>query len=272
MEKRKLMKHCNFTVLILLITLIPLNSYPMDLPELIGLAKEHPEILAIKEKIEQAKAKTKRVQALPDPEISLGYSKKEDMSNKSIMLQQEFPYPGKLSLMGEVESQAVKMLEQELSVTILKKIAETKKDYYELFLTNKEIGITNRTKKYLKLIEEIANTMYSTGMISQTDVLRIQTEISMQIEKLVMLEAKKETIVYRIMWCCLGLPGDTPKMVITLPDDLTQTELKDYELLQDMAIKTSPMLKMTGYEIEMRRKEVDLAKREFKPDFVSSAE
>ncbi|MBU1599190.1 TolC family protein, partial [bacterium] len=29
---------------------------------------------------------------------------------------------------------------------------------------------------------------------------------------------------------------------------------------------------MVGYEIEMRRKEVDLAKREFKPDFVSSAE
>ncbi|MBU2461981.1 TolC family protein, partial [bacterium] len=203
---------------------------------------------------------------------SIGYSKKEEMSERSIMVQQKFPYPGKLSLMGEVENQQVRMIEQELSATTLKKISQTKKDYYEFFLINKEIEVTNRTKEYLKLIEEIANTMYSTGMIPQVDILRIQTEILMEIERIIMLEAQKESMIYRIMWYSLGLPQDAPEIIINLPNQLKPTELKDYETLQDIALEKSPMLKMVGYEIEMRRKEVDLAKREFKPDFVSSAE
>lgn len=248
-------------------------SYSTELSELIELAKQNPEILKVKEKLEAQKAKVKKVQALPDPMIEFGYYKKEmDMRENSLMLQQVFPYRGKLALMGEVENREVKMIEQELSATTLRKIAETKKDYYKLFFINKEIEITNRTKEYLKLIEDVANTMYSTGMMPQTDVLRIQQEISMQTEKLIMLSAKKDTVIFRIMWYCLGLPSDTEKIDITLPQNLEQTEIKSYEELQNIAIEKYPMLKMVEYEIEMKKKEIELAEREFKPDFVLSSE
>lgn len=165
------------------------NSF--DLSSLIELTKQHPDILKLKENLESAKAKAKKIQVLPDPMISFGISKKEGMKENTLMFQQAFPYPGKLTLMGKIENYEVKMIEQELSETILKKFGQIKKDYYELFLINKEIEITNRTKEYLKHIEGIATAMYSTGMIQQTDILRIQQEISMQVEKLIMLDAKK---------------------------------------------------------------------------------
>lgn len=248
------------------------NLHSKDLSELIELAKQHPEILKIKEKLESAKAKVKRVQALPDPMIEFGVSKKDDMKENSLMLQQQFPYRGKLRLMGDIEKQEVKMLEEELKSVTLLKIAETKKDYYELFFVNKEIEITNRTKEYLKIIEEIVNTMYAVGMMPQTDILRIQQEISMQTEKLIMLSAEEEKIIYRIMWCCLGLSADTEKIDVTFPQDVEKKEIKDFEELKNIALKNSPMLKMIEQEIEMKEKEIELAEREFKPDFITSTE
>jgi len=242
-----------------------------SLPELIELAKQHPEILKVKEKLDSAKARVIKVQALPDPMIEMGLAKKEMMTEKSIMASQSFPYLGKLGLMGEMEKRQVKMIEQELQKVSLRKISETKKDYYDLFFIHKEIEITNRTKEYLKFIDQAAQTMYATGMIPQTDILRIQQEILMQEEKLIMLAAEKEKRRYQILWQDLGLSQGT-EMDITLPDDLPKTELVDYEKLKKMALENSPMLKMKGFEIEMKQKRVELAIREFKPDFVASGE
>ncbi len=259
--------------LILLIIVISFqNSYPLDLSELIGLARKHPEVLSIKEKVEARKARIKGVQTLPDPMVELGLGKTNGMTDGSLMFQQQFPYPGKLSLMGEVEKRQLKMLEAELSAIILEKIALTKKDYYELFLIITQIEITNRTKEHLKHIEGIANTMYASGMIPQTDILRIQTEISMQTEKLIMLEAKKGLAIYRLMWLDIGLPQDSSTLEVSFPPELTPTELKNYEELQRTILQNSPMLKMVEYQAQMGEKEVELAKKEFKPDFVSSAE
>lgn len=260
--------------LLILLTIIASskNLYAKDLSELIELAKQHPEILKVKEKLESKKASVKKVQTLPDPMIEFGLSKKDDMRENSLMFQQAFPYPGKLALMGEVESREVKMLEQELLTITWQKMAETKKDYYGSFLINKEIEITNRTKEYLKLIEDVANTMYSTAMMPQTDVLRIQQEISMQTEKLIMLEAEKEKIIYRLMWYDLGLSPEAEKIDITLPKEVEKTEIRNFEESKNMALKSSPMLKMIGQEIEMNEVEVELAKRELKPDFITSAE
>lgn len=271
MKVRKIIMQV-FPILLIIIVSSKI-SYSIELSELIELAKQNPEILKVKEKLEAQKAKVKKVQVLPEPMIEFGYYKKE-MGEKenSLMFEQVFPYPGKLALMGEVEEQEVKMIEQELFATTLQKIAETKKDYYELFFINKRIEITNRTKEYLKIIENIANTMYSTGMMPQTDVLRIQQEVSMQEEKLIMLSAEKEKIIYHLIWYSLGLPSEAEKIKITIPKELEQTEIKSYEELQNIAIEKSPIIKMVEQEIEMKKKELELAKREFKPDFVVSGE
>ncbi|OIP39663.1 hypothetical protein AUJ95_05285 [Candidatus Desantisbacteria bacterium CG2_30_40_21] len=270
MKKTKMRKICWLIVIIIIASLKDVSA--TDLAGLIDLSKQHPEILKVRERLTAQKAKIEKVQVIPDPMIGVGLGKTEGMTEGSLMFQQAFPYPGKLSLMGEKEKRQLKMLETELSAITLEKIAQTKKDYYELFWVNKSIEITNRTKEHLKHIEGIANAMYATGMIPQTDILRIQTEISMQTERLIMLEAKKEQASYHLLWFSTGISPEKDTIPIDMPAELTLLESREYAELQRIALENSPMLKMVEYQTQMGEKEVELAKKEFKPDFVSQAE
>ena len=243
-----------------------------DLSTLLELTKQHPAIQEAKLKVDAVKAKVSAVQTLPDPMLEFGYKNLMDGRETSIMGQQSFPYPGKLGLMGRAIASEQLALEQELALIELKLIAETKKDYYTLFFINKSVEIINRTKDYLDLMEQTASARYATGLIPQTDILKIQTERSMLQEQLIMLDAQKETILSRIKRTDLGLAIDTD-ISIEIPKELALPKFAyDYNQLQNMTLTNSPMLKMKQAEIAMQSNEVELAKKEFEPDFIASLE
>jgi hypothetical protein len=247
-------------------------SWADDLSILIELAKQNPAVQEAKLKVESVKAKKQKVQTLPDPMLEFGYKNLMDSRETSIMGQQSFPYPGKLGLMGRVIESEQLALEQELALTELKLIAETKRDYYTLFYLNKSVEIINRTKDYLDLMEQTASARYATGLTPQTDILKIQTERSMLQEQLIMLDAQKETILSRIKRTDLGLAIDTD-ISIEIPKELGIPNFAyDYNQLQSMTLAQSPMLKMKQAEIAMQSNEVELAKKEFNPDFIASLE
>ncbi|MDI6782681.1 MAG: TolC family protein [bacterium] len=247
-------------------------SWAADLPVLLEMSKQNPAIQEAKLKVESAKAKRQKVQTLPDPMLEFGYKNLMDGRETSILGQQSFPYPGKLGLMGRVIESEQLVLEQELALTELKLIAETKKDYYTLFYFNKSVEIINRTKDYLDLMEQTAAARYATGLTPQTDILKIQTERSMLQEQLIMLDAQKETVLSRIKRTDLGLSIDTD-ISIDLPKELDIPKFAyNYNQLQSMTLAQSPMLKMKQAEIAMQSNEVELAKKEFNPDFIASLE
>jgi outer membrane protein TolC len=76
----------------------------LDLGSLVHEARENnPEIQAARQRWEAAKAIIPQVQTLPDPMVTVGYEnglEREWMYGVS----QEFPFPGKLRLRGEVEN------------------------------------------------------------------------------------------------------------------------------------------------------------------------
>ena len=247
-------------------------SWADDLSVLIEMAKQNPAVQEAKLKVESAKAKRQKVQMLPDPMLEFGYKNLMDGRETSIMGQQSFPYPGKLGLMGRIIESEQLALEQELALTELKLIAETKKDYYTLFELNKSVEIINRTKDYLDLMEQTASARYATGLTPQTDILKIQTERSMLQEQLIMLDAQKETVLSRIKRTDLGLSIDTD-ISIDIPKELDIPKFAyNYNQLQNMTLAQSPMLKMKQAEIAMQSNEVELAKKEFNPDFIASLE
>lgn len=259
------------TMLVIAVLFLPRGLFAEDLSVLIERIKNHPEIISIKEKIEAEKKEVERLKALPDPITEFGLSNKEMGIDGSLMFQQTVPYPGKLDLMSKMKGFDVNMLEQKLTSNMLQRIEKTKNDYYELFLMDKSIQITKKTKKYLETMRDSALSMYSVGMIPQTDILRIETELLMQDEKLIMLNAKKEALRYKIMWDDIGLQeGYT--LTITIPDEINQTPIQGFDELKKTALKNSTVLKMAFFEIEERKAALELANLEFKPDFVASSE
>lgn len=245
----------------------------LNLSELLKMVMENPEVRELKQKLEAQKAKAKYVQTLPDLMIEFGYSKKEiGMKEKSLMFEQAFPYRGKLAIRGEIEKKEVEIIEQKLRTKILELKRETKMDFYDLFLTKKELEILNRTKNYLEMMINISSVMYSTGMIPQSDILKAQTELLMLKEREIMLSRENERLINRIERCCLGLPLEV-KIKIDVPDKLEIEKLdKEYNKLQEIALERSPMLKMRRLEREKMNLEVTMAELEFKPDFITSAE
>ncbi len=244
----------------------------LTLTDLIERLNENPEVRKFKYKLDSAKARALKVTALPDPMIEFGLKKEMDMYGDSIMFQQTLPYPGKLSLTGEIENKSVEIIEQEMSTKLLQLRKETKMDYYDLFLVRKEFEVINAKKKYLENMVESASIMYTSGMSPQTDILKAQTELSMLKEKEIMLAAKAETLVSKIERCCLGLPFGI-EIKIEVADELRLTKLdQSYKELQKVAFESSPMLKMYRIETNKMESEVKLMKKEYSPDFVTSLE
>ncbi|MFB3896029.1 MAG: TolC family protein [bacterium] len=243
-----------------------------DLAALLSLARNNPAIREAQLLVDAAKSKSIRIQTLPDPMLEFGYSNMMDLVGPTIMVQQAFPFPGKLQLMGKAADSETIVLEQSALLTELQIIAETKRDYYTLFYITKSLEIIERTKSYLELMEKTAAARYATGLAPQTDLLKVQTELSMLQEQRIMFESQKETRLAKIKRQDLGLSLDT-EINLDIPQALNLSSIKyKYEQLQDIALATSPRLRMNQVEIAMQSNEVDLAKREYNPDFIASFE
>ena len=71
-------------------------------------------------------------------------------------------------------------------------IAELKSAYYDWYFINKSIEITTKNKELLSKFAKIAEVKYEVGIGIQQDVLKAQVEVSRFIERLQLLDEKKQ--------------------------------------------------------------------------------
>ena len=131
----------------------------IDLPVLIReLEGTNPEIKAARQRWEAAKAVVPQVQTLPDPRLQFGYQRMpmtEPLQGAMYGFGQEIPFPGKLSLKGEVAQSEVDRLEQEFHATRLRLIASLKEAYFNLHFIHKSTEIVEKNKVLLMQFEKI---------------------------------------------------------------------------------------------------------------------
>jgi cobalt-zinc-cadmium efflux system outer membrane protein len=124
--------------------------------------------------------------------------------------------------------------------------------------------VTQRNKGLLEELAKITRTRYSLGQGIQEDVIRNQVEISKMVDDLIMLEQKKRALAAKLNYL-LNRPPKTP---LGQPAELDFSRVGfSIEELQQQAIEDNPMLKALKQEIAARRKNVELAKRDYLPDF-----
>ena len=111
--------------------------------------QNNPEIQAATQRLEAAKAVIPQVQTLPDPKVNLEY---RDVESRETMYgaSQEFPFPGKLRLKGEVASREAERAEQEYQAVRLKVVAALKEAYYDLHFVHKSIEVVEKNKDLLR--------------------------------------------------------------------------------------------------------------------------
>jgi len=129
---------------------------------------------------------------------------------------------------------------------------------------DKAIQITKEEKIILENLEKVAQIKYESNLTSQQDVIKAQVELSMLIDKLLLLRQNRNSIVSRIN-SLLNKPRDTAFGVI---NDVEPVKF-EYELneLSKIAKESRQELVAAKLDIERAKHEKSLAKLEYFPDF-----
>ena len=157
--------------------LSPLNASAQDdrlvLKDLIHEAlKNNPDILSAEAMTAASGYKIPQARSLPDPMFMVGYQNegwerytlgKEQGAQWMFSASQMFPYPGKLSLKGEMTTRDAEGQQAFSQSVKLKVIANIKSLYYDLFLSYKDIDLIRDKTVLFQKIEDAALARYSTG-------------------------------------------------------------------------------------------------------------
>lgn len=238
--------------------------------------ERNPEIKAMARNFDAARARIPQSKALPEPMLELGNVSSlvplppfkgrvgDESRERMIGISQELPFPGKRSLKGriaETEANAELLAFEQTRRNI---VSEVKDVYFDLVFLTRAIETVGRTKKILEQFTKIAEARYEVGRGIQQDILKAQVEISKLIEQQTILEQRKQIAEARLN-SLLYRELETP---IGKPEELKPREF-DFTLagLNETAIANYPALKAQRRQIERAQYGIELAKKEFYPDF-----
>jgi outer membrane protein TolC len=246
------------------------------LPALLQEAeKNNPQIEAARQGWQAAKHVPTQVSTLPDPQFNLqhlsvgsprpfaGYTN-SDFAYIGLGVSQDIPYPGKLKLRGEIATREADVSKEQVESIRRSVLADVKAAYFQLAYLSKTLAILESDGELLHQVEQAAEARYRSGMGTQQDVLQAQLQKTKIIREIAMhhlevgkLQAQLKQVLNRTQ--------DSPDIE---PADLNETPLSQtYDELLAAAKAENPELAAARELIEKQSLQVDLAHKDFYPDF-----
>lgn len=242
--------------------------------------KNNPEIRASKAMALIYKFRIPQAGSLPDPMFMIGYQNEgirnlytfgDEMAVDSqwmFSVSQMFPFPGKLDIKRKMAASDAEGQAAASEGIKLKAILRVKELYYDLFLAYKSIDLIKERAMLFSMIEDAAIARYSSGMALQQEVIMAQTEKYMLLEREEM-EKQRIQSLEAMLNSAIGRNVNSP---LGRPSELSQT-LFPYSLdeLIRGSYENSPDIKARQKMILAAEARVDMAKREYYPDFTINA-
>ncbi len=233
---------------------------------------KNPEAQSALHTINALQRRVPQVKALPDPMVSVGWAGNlapfsvmtgDDSSYRGVTVSEQFPYPGKLKLRGEIASKEAVAAQADYEAIRRRVTAEVRAAYFDYFYFDRAIQTTERNKELLEKLSKIAEARYRVGKAMQADVLRSQVEISLLIEKLTVLEQQRETAQARLN-VSMVRPPESP----LLPAAEVEPATIKYSLdeLYALAADNDTTVLRNKTMVEKGHLGVALAQREYRPD------
>ena len=232
---------------------------------------KNPEVLAAKQRWEAAREETPQAKSLDDPQLTVtqwaipSNFNIGDADETWYGIGQTFPFPGKLSLRGQISAKAAEAAEQEYLGKVREVVAEVKSAYYQLFLVHKAIDLHLEHQSLLEEFIQIADQKYEVGQVSQQDSLKAHVELSKLHTSLLVVKQEKVSIEAQIN-ALLNRLTETP---LGQPEEPTYRKFSlTLEDLQQQALQIRPEIKAATFAIEKSEKAKNLARRNYLPDFM----
>ena len=236
------------------------------------------EILAAQKSYEAARQRPSQASSLPDPMFSPGYTSNGNplpgaqlgvspTSAIGFMVTQELPYPGKRKLRGQISGKDAEAVFQSYQAIQLSIISRLKQAYYRLTYDYSAIGVLERNRALFDQLLSITEIRYSVGRAAQQDVFKTQTQISLLEGKRIQLQRDRAAREAEINSLLNRRPGQT----LGPPTELKPREfVRSLDELYALASKQAPMLTRDQKMIERTELAVNLARKDYFPDFAVS--
>lgn len=249
---------------------------PEKLADLLAEAeRNNPQIQAARHSVDAARQVPSQVSTLPDPQAVLqhvsvgsprpfaGYTN-SDFAYLGLGFSQDIPYPGKLRLRGEIARKDADVAQQRYESIRRSIQSQLKSAYVQLSYLTKRIAILNGDGELLRQVEQAAEARYRSGMGSQQEVLQAQIERTKLLREITMnqLEAgKTQAALKQLLNRSQSAPDIETEPLSETP--ATQT----YDELLNAAKANNPEIAGAKEMIARQGLQVDLAKKDFYPDF-----
>src|SRR5467141_2816314 len=237
--------------------------------------KNNPQIEAARQGWRAAKQVPTQVSTLPDPQFTLqhvsvgsprpfaGYTN-SDFAYIGLGVSQDIPYPGKLRLKGEIAKREADVSQQQIESVRRIVLAELKAAYFQLAYLSKTLTLLEEDGDLLKQVEQAADARYRSGMGTQQDVLQAQLQKTKLLREIAVHHLRMGKLEAQIKQL-LNRPQDSQDIE---PSELAETALaQTYADLLAAAQVQNPEIASAQKMIERQSLQVDLARKDFYPDF-----
>ncbi len=196
------------------------------------------------------------------PRPFAGYTNSE-FAYIGLGVSQDIPYPGKLRLKGEIAKREADVSQQQIESVRRSVLAELKAAYFQLAYLSKTLAILEQDGELLKQVQQAADARYRSGMGTQ-DLLQAQLQQTKLLREIAMHHLEVGKLQAQIKQL-LNRRQDSPDIE---PTDLVETPLvQTYAELLAAAQVQNPEIASAKKMIERQSLQVDLARKDFYPDF-----
>ncbi|MEO8603784.1 MAG: TolC family protein [bacterium] len=178
---------------------------------------------------------------------------------------QAIPFPGKLTLRGDVADEQARAAYERLQATTQEISRRVRAHYADYYLAARSLTINANTTDLAREFAAIADAKYRVGKAAQQDVILAQVEISRLAAERVVFDGDHESSLGTLN----ALLDRAPRAPLGRPADLHAAELTvGLDDLVETAHRARPELKEQDDFVEASRQSLRLAKMGYLPDFI----
>ena len=237
--------------------------------------KNNPQIQAVRQSVEASRQVRTQVATLPDPQVMVqhfsvgsprpfaGYTN-SDFAYMGLGFSQDIPYPGTLRLRGEIAKKDADVMAQQAESVRRAVLSQIKTFYVQLSYLAKRAAILDGDGEFLKQVEQAAEARYRNGMGNQQEILQAQIERTKLLREITMnqLERGKTQAALK------QLLGRAQSSADIETEELAETATTHtFDELLTAAKANNPDIGAARETVAKQGLQVDLAKRDFYPDF-----
>lgn len=238
-------------------------------------SRRNPEILAAQHAWLAAQRVPSQVATLPDPEIFLQHQTvgsprpfagwtNSDFAYLGLGVTQRFPLPGKRVLRRQVAEAQAAALREHYEAVRRDVLSRLEQAYFRAARTRTLITILETQRALANEMVQAAETRYRSGGGSQQEVLQAQIEATRLLEELEALRLEEDRAQAELRYL-LGRGQQEPAVPLAALTE-TPVQLDLSELLRWLPA-TDPRLREATEQLHGAASAVELARREFSPDF-----